>query len=145
MKNIKQIVVMFLVLALLLLTVKAALGAIVIDPIPDQEAIEGVEFPYLVSAEYDNGTSGDFAISAADSILDWLAIDFLNDMNLKSTPLKTNIGTSEISVVITDGAENSAPEAFNLTVKPALEILNDAWIPYPFGYSIWCPSKQLYR
>jgi len=132
MKNIKQIVVMFLVLALLLLTVKAALGAIVIDPIPDQEAIEGVEFPYLVSAEYDNGTSGDFAISAADSILDWLAIDFLNDMNLKSTPLKTNIGTSEISVVITDGAENSAPEAFNLTVKPALEILNvkvngDSW------------------
>jgi hypothetical protein len=124
MKYGKTLLILFILLAALFVTAKAALGAIVVDDIPDMEAIEGVEFSYEVSALYDDGTEGTFEISNGLSVLDWLSIDLENNMLLKETPVFSNIGTEEITVVVTDGVELSDENKFNLTVLPALQILN---------------------
>lgn len=97
-------------------------AAPVVDPISAQEAVENVDFSYLVKASDSDTEQKNLFISVADSNLAWLTVDGTNKLLLIGKPNQANIGVQEIKVVVSDGIDKSAPVLFNLTVKPALEI-----------------------
>ncbi len=97
----------------------------VIGTLTDQEAIEDMAFSYLITVTDIDSNQGELQISAENSDLVWLSVDSNNGLLLKGTPDEDDVGLNIISVVVSDGNGFSEVKEFNVTVKPALEILRN--------------------
>ncbi len=86
------------------------------------EVTQGFPYSYVVAGtDVEDPASSLNIDQAASSLLPWMQV---SGKTITGTP--TSTGSFPVSIVITDGQSRSTPQTFNLTVHPALEIVEDS-------------------
>ncbi|MBU1974216.1 MAG: lamin tail domain-containing protein, partial [Nanoarchaeota archaeon] len=97
----------------------------VVQTIDDQEVTETREFSLLVIATDPDNEQSELSINEGTSTLpSWLTVNGDNPMLLVGTPENDDLGINTVSIILSDGIDDSAVESFNITVIPALSISN---------------------